>query len=168
VNRQQGRLSEAEKNFRGVLEDRTQAMIDRAFDFSLDYEVINLHGQALFDLAKQARGEQRKAEREAYLRRAAEQFEKTLQIDWENVTAHYNLQLLYAQLGEEEQAAEHRRAHARYKPDDNAADRAIALARKRYPAANHAAEAIVIYSLNRDGAPGLPASASEPHAGGGR
>jgi hypothetical protein len=45
--------------------------------------------------------------------------------------------------------------HARYKPDDNAGDRAIALARARYPAANKAAEAVVIYPLHRAGAPGL-------------
>ena len=167
VNRQQGHLAEAEKNFRGVLEDRTQEMIDRGFDFSFDYEVINLHGQTLFDLAKQARGADRKAERESLLRRAVEQFEKTLKIDSENVTAHYNLQLLYAQLGDKERSAEHREAHARYKPDDNATDRAIALARQKYPAANQAAEAIVIYSLHRDGAPGLPERGVEQRAGGG-
>lgn len=167
VNRQQGHLAEAEKNFRSVLEDRTQAMIDRGFDFSLDYEVINLHGLTLFDLAKQARGADRKGEREQYLRQAAEQFEKTLKIDSENVAAHYNLQLLYAQLGDEKKSAEHREAHARYKPDDNASDRAIALARQRYPAANHAAEAIVIYSLHRDGAPGLAGKSAGQQAGGG-
>lgn len=168
VNRQQGHLAEAEENFRSVLENRTQEMIDRGFDFSLDYEVINLHGQTLFDLAKKVLGADRQAERESLLRRAVEQFEKTLAIDEENVAAHYNLQLLYAQLGEADRAAEHREAHARYKPDDNASDRAIALARQKYPAANHAAEAIVIYSLHRDGAPGLPGDAAEQRAGGGR
>lgn len=167
VNRQQGHLPEAAESFRSVLEDRTQAMVDRGFDFSLDYEVINLYGLTLFDLAKQARGAGRKAQREEYLRKAAEQFEKTLAIDSENVPAHYNLQLLYAQLGDEEKAAEHRRFHARYKPDDNASDRAAALARQKYPAANHAAEAIVIYSLHRPGAPGLPDDAADKQVGGG-
>jgi hypothetical protein len=37
----------------------------------------------------------------------------------------------------------------RYKPDDNAAEVAIPAARRRYPAANHAAEALVIYDLQR-------------------
>ena len=55
----------------------------------------------------------------------------------------------------DEAAAEHRRLHARYKRDDNAADRAVRLARERYPAADHAAEALVIYPLRREGAPGL-------------
>jgi hypothetical protein len=57
-------------------------------------------------------------------------------------------------------AAEHRRLHERYRRDDNARDRAIAAARRRDPAADHAAQAIVIYPLQRPGAPGcLPADA---------
>jgi hypothetical protein len=39
--------------------------------------------------------------------------------------------------------------HTRYKPDDNAAEVAIPAARRRYPAANHAAEALVIYDMQR-------------------
>ena len=63
--------------------------------------------------------------------------------------------LIYKQLGDDEQAAEHSRLHAKYKPDDNARDRAIATHRAANPAANHAAEAIVIYDLHRAGAFGL-------------
>ena len=155
INRQQGHLVEAEKNFRSVLEDRTQAMIDRKFDFSLDYEVINLLGQTLFDLAKQSHGPKRQAQREAYLRQAVSEFEKTLKLDRENIAAHFNLQHLYAQLGDKEKSEEHHKLHLRYKLDDNAGDRAMALARQKYPAANHAAESVVVYSLHREGAPGL-------------
>lgn len=147
VNREQGRLVEAEKNFRSVLEDSTPERRQRGFDFSLDYEVINLLGQTLFDQANQLRGEEHAAQREALLRQAVEQFEKTLTIDSENVTAHYNLQLLWSRLGDDAQAQAHRELHEKYKPDDNAQDRAVGLARKKYPAANFAAEALVIYPL---------------------
>jgi hypothetical protein len=41
------------------------------------------------------------------------------------------------------------------------------LARQKYPAANHAAEAIVIYSLHRAGAPELPQANATGPAGGG-
>lgn len=150
INRQQGHLLAAEKSFRSVLEDKTQAMLDRKFDFSLDYEVINLLGQTLFDLAKQSHGPKRQARRETYLRQAVAQFEKTLTLDSENIAAHYNLQHLYAQLGEQEKSEEHHQLHLRYKLDDNAGDRAVALARQKYPAANHAAEAVVVYSLHRE------------------
>ena len=134
-----------------MLEDRSPETIQRKFDFSLDYEVINELGHTLFERGKQSRGDARRAEREQLFREAVGQFERTLQIDSENVTAHYNLALLYAQLGDKEQAAEHQRLHARYKPDDNARDRAQAAARHRYPAANHAAEPLVIYPLNPAG-----------------
>ena len=91
-----------------------------------------------------AKGDER---RQQYLKRAAEQFEKTLRIDSENVTAHYVLSLVYSQLGDQPRANEHTVLHARYKPDDNARDHAIAVHRMANPAANHAAQSIVIYPL---------------------
>ena len=51
--------------------------------------------------------------------------------------------------------------HQRYKPDDNAQGRAVRLAREKYPAANHAAEAVVKYPLQRPGAPGLDMAARD-------
>ncbi|MHB8861423.1 MAG: tetratricopeptide repeat protein [Pirellulaceae bacterium] len=147
VNREQGHLVEAERDLRSVLEDKTPEMVQRGFDFSRDYVVINELGLTLFTRAQQVLGEGRRAERESLLQQAAAQFEKTLTLDSEDVTAHYNLALIYGLLGDQAQAAEHRQAHQRYKGDDNARDRAIAAARRRYPAANHAAEALVIYPL---------------------
>jgi lipopolysaccharide biosynthesis regulator YciM len=81
-----------------------------------------------------------------------------LELDSENVTAHYNLAVLYRQLGDTDRAAQHQRLHARYKLDDNARDRAIMLARQRYPEANRTAEAVVIYPLQ----PPAPAFAAAP------
>ena len=165
INRQLGRLTEAEQDFRKVLEDQTPEMRKRGFDFSLDYEVRNLLGLTLFDLASQARGPGDHAERERLLREAIREYQMTLQVDSENVAAHYNLHLLYAQLGDEAKATEHQQLHARYKPDDNAADRAVRLAREKYPAANHAAEAVVIYPLQRPGAPELPVNSTNNENG---
>jgi tetratricopeptide (TPR) repeat protein len=155
VNQQQGRLTEAVQDFRKALDEQTPETIRRSFDFSRDYVVRNQLGSALFDQARQIRAEERQVEREKLLREAAAEFEKTLKIDSEDVTAHYNLQQIYAQLGDQTKATEHRALHQRFKSDDNAADRAVRMAREKYPAANHAAEALVIYSLHREGAPGL-------------
>ncbi|TWU32990.1 multiheme c-type cytochrome [Novipirellula artificiosorum] len=149
VNAQQGRLEEAELNLRSVLEDRTEEMQRRGFDFSLDIEVINLLGRTLFDLGNVRARQDRADQAEAYYGEAVSRFERTLAIDPENVSAHHNLQQLYEKLGDEERSAFHRQAHLKYKPDDNAQGRAIRLARERYPAANHAAEAVVKYSLTR-------------------
>jgi tetratricopeptide (TPR) repeat protein len=167
VNRQQGRLEEAEASFRKVLEDRTEEMRKRGFDFSKDYEVRNLLGLTLYDKASQFRGAENADARRAVLDEAARQFEMTLELDSENVAAHYNLQLIHGQLGNREKSEEHRRLHERYKLDDNAADRAVSLAREKYPAANFAAETLVIYPLQRPGAPELPEGTTTTADGGG-
>jgi len=147
VNRQQGFLKEAEENFRQVLEMRDAETVRRKFDFSRDYEVINLLGRTIFDRALQIRGEARGDERIARLNEAAEVFERTLEIDSENVDAHYNLSQLYAYLEDADRAAEHQELHARYKIDDTARGQAVGNARQKYPAANFAAEPLVIYDL---------------------
>ncbi len=152
VNRQQGYLREAETNFRSVLEDRTEEMVRRKFDFSDDYVVINLLGSTLFDLGKQQVGDEGVEARNQYYRGAVEQFQKTLTLDSENVAAHYNLYLLFAHLGREEDSQRHRTLHARYRPDENARDSAAAAARLKYPWANHAAQSVVIYDLQRSDA----------------
>jgi len=163
INRQQGHLEAAEKNFRSVVEEHTAVMAERGFDFSKDYEVINELGQTLFEQAERLYSADHKQERDRVLAAAAEQFNKTLALDPENVTAHYNLQLIYAKLGDAKQAEEHAKLHARYKVDDNARDRALVAARKKYPAGNNAAEALVIYPLNRATAP----NAAQPQANSG-
>ena len=150
INRQQGRLEDAENNFRQVLEYRTEDSVTRKFDFSKDYEVLNLLGQTIFDRALQIRTEDRAEERRARLQEAVEVFQKTLAIDSENVDAHYNLSQLYSQLKEEQQAAEHQALHAKYKTDDTARGQAVSAARVKYPAADFAAEALVIYDLQRE------------------
>ena len=159
VSRQQGRLEDAERNFRSVLEVRTEEMLRRGFDFSLDYEVINQLGETLFDQAKQCRGPAQAERRQHLLRQAVAQFEKTLAIDPENVSAHYNLSLLFAQLGETTKAKQHAGLYAKYKPDDNARDRAVAAARSRYPHADRAAERVAIYPL---ASPSHPAARETP------
>ena len=151
VNKQNGYLDEAIKEFRSILEDTYPELEKRKFDFSLDYEVINELGQTLFERAKQERGDARKP----FLQQAADRFERTLQLDSENLTAHYNLALIYDQLGDAKKAEDHRKLHERFRPDDNARDRAIAIHRRKNPAADHAAQATVIYNLQRPGAYGL-------------
>ncbi len=160
TDKQNGHLDAAIRHFLSVVEMDTEQTRERHFDFSKDYRLLNELGQTLFERAKQERGDARRAARELFLTDAVLWFERALAIDPENVTAHYNLALIHAQRGNAEKAEEHRTLHARYKPDDNARDHAVAAARRRDPAANHAAEAVVIYDLQRPGAFGLPAAES--------
>jgi len=172
VNKQNGFLDKAITEFRSIVEDRYPELESRGFDFSKDYMVLNELGQTLFERAKTERGDDRRETREAFLQDAFRQFERTLALDSENVTAHYNLALIHAQLGDETKAAHHRSLHERYRPDDNARDRAITIHRRNHPAADHAAQAVVIYPLQRPQAPELewtaPPTPSASGAAGGR
>ena len=125
----------------------TQETRQRGFDFRRDYRLLNALGKSLFGRAKRARPDPPK--RQQLLQEASQWFERALEIDPENASAHYNLSLIAAQLGAQDKAAEHRRLHETYRTDENARDYAVAVARRNNPAADHAAEAIVIYDLQR-------------------
>jgi len=162
VNSQQGHLTEAIENYRSVLTMRSPIMIERGYDFSKDYRIINELARALFEQSKKLRGESRQAEQRQMREEARDYYLQTLKLDSEDVAAHYGLSLIYEALGEKVLAQEHRALHERYKPDDNAGDKAVAIARQKYPHADEAAEAVVIYKLRRHGAPELPAGAALP------
>ena len=149
VNKQNARLDEAIRDLEQILTGGFAQAAGRGFDFSRDYRLLNELALTLYERAKQERGAARGAPREALLRRAVAILEQVLAIDPEHLSAHYNLGLLFQELGENARAGEHAALHARYKPDDNARDRAVAAARIRYPAADRAAEAVVIYDLDR-------------------
>ncbi len=147
VNMQNGFLDEAIENFSSIVDTRFNEARERNFDFSLDYRLLNQLAQALFERAKLERGAAREAQRNDFLQQAARRFEQALEIDPENAEAHYGLAQTYAQLGDADRAARHRNLHGKYRVDDNARDRSIALARRKSAAADHAADAIVIYDL---------------------
>jgi tetratricopeptide (TPR) repeat protein len=155
VNQQSGQLDAAIRDYLTVVELDTAETRERGFDFSQDYRVLTQLGNALFERSKQERGEERRPERERILREAVRWIEKALEGDSESADAQYLLSQAYAELGNEALAAKHGALHAKYKPDDNARDTAIAAARKRYPAADHASEVVVLYDLQRPGAYGL-------------
>ena len=161
VNKQNGYLDEAIVNFSSILDDTAETR-RRAFDFSRDYRLLNELGQTIFERAKQERAAEASARRRAMMAEAAGWFERVLELDPENVTAHYNLALLAEEMNDPDRAELHWAAHGKFKPDDNARDLAVAAARIRYPAANHAAEPVVIYDLQRDGAFGLSDAHSNP------
>ncbi|MCA9126031.1 MAG: hypothetical protein KDB22_03060 [Planctomycetales bacterium] len=158
VSRQQGLLEQAVDNFQSVLDDDTQERRQREFDFSYDFRVRNSLGLTLIDLAEKSESRGQTEQAEAYRNKAKEAFLAVLKVDSEDVTAHANLAAVYQQLGDNESAQRHSELQLRYKMDDNAADVAKPAARRKYPAADHAAESLVIYSLHRPGAPTVRAA----------
>lgn len=155
-----GNLDGAIADFRSIVDDRYAELEKRRLDFSKDYVVLAELGQTLMERAKAERGSPEN--RTVFLREAAAAFDRVLALDSENVAAHYNLALISTRLGDSAKATEHQKLYERYRIDNNATDRAIALARQRDKAADHAAEAIVIYSLQRPGAPELPPASATP------
>ncbi len=156
VARQQGQFETAAKNLHSVLYDDNKERRDRGFDFSRDYIVRNQLGSAYYDLALAA---QQRDEEDLYdmnLDKAFAEFQMVLAIDSENVMAHAHMAAIYERRGDHERSKEHLAANLKYKPDDNAGDVGKREARGKYPAANVAAEPLVIYSMQRSGAPELP------------
>ena len=146
VNKQNGFFDQALAEFRSITEERYPELDQRGFDFSKDYEVLNELGQTWLERAKLERANP--VRQKEFFANAMHSFEKTLELDSENLTAHYNLALIYNQLGDDARAAFHRAEHEKFRPDDNARDHAITAARRMNPAANHAAQATVIYSFH--------------------
>ena len=161
VDKQNGLLDEAIEELKAIIALDNEETRRRGFDFSQDYRVLSELGQTIYERAKQERGEARRGAREALMGEARELFEQVLEIEPEDLSAHYNLGLILSELGDEEGARYHRERHETYRPDDNARDYAVAVARQADPAANHAAEAVVIYDLQRPGAYELPPESTE-------
>jgi tetratricopeptide (TPR) repeat protein len=149
VDRDLGNLDAAIESLEALAETRFTSARQRGFDFGRDYRMLNELGRTLYERARRERGEQRREARLAFLSRARQRLEQALTIDPENDAVHHNLSLVLSELGDEKGAAEHRELHEKYRTDDNAVERAVTLHRSRNPAANHAAEAVAIYDLQR-------------------
>jgi tetratricopeptide (TPR) repeat protein len=150
VDAQNGHLDDAIADLRALATMDTAETRRREFDFARDYRLLDQLGQTIFERSKQEHADP--ARRKALVREAIGWYRKALVEDPENAAAHYGLALAYEALGNEKEAQRHRALHARYKPDDNARDHAVAAARARYPAADHNADVVVIHDLRRAGA----------------
>jgi len=142
----------AASNLREILRGGFAQAEGRGFDFSKDYTVHDALGGALYQLGLQRDGDARAA----FMGEARDAYLKVLSYDPENLNAHWGLKQAYQDLGDAENERKHAELHDRYKTDDNAQDRAVSQARLKYPAANRASEAVVIYDLRRPGAFELP------------
>ncbi|MGB5425988.1 MAG: aspartate phosphatase, partial [Gammaproteobacteria bacterium] len=145
IDRENGHLEAAADKLESIINNRFADARQRGFDFSYDVRVLNELGRTLYERSRQLRDTQQRE----LLAEAQGWFEKTLLIDPENLTAHYNLGLIHAQLGNSETAGQHRALHDKYRPDDHAVEQAVARHRRENPAADHAAAAIAIYNLGR-------------------
>ena len=150
IDRENGHLDEAIRSLESIIDTRFENARQRGFDFSKDVRVTNMLGRTLFERARLERGKARREARMTFLERAAASLHRTLETDPENLAAHYNLGLVYAETGDDAKASHHRALHEKYRPDDNAVEQAVAIHRSSNPAADHAASPVAIYDLGRD------------------
>lgn len=156
VDRENGHMDRAAGTLRTLLATGFGEARARGFDFSRDYRARNLLGRTLYEQARQARGAAQAQRRRALLEAARAEFQRVLSEDPENLSAHFNLALIWADLGETTRAEAHRALLAQYRADDHAVERAVAMHRRSHPAADHAAEPVAVYDLQRPTAYGLP------------
>lgn len=161
IERDLGYLDAAIANLEALADTRFASARERGFDFSRDYRMLTELGRTLYERARQIRGEARRQERESLLVRAAARLEQSLRLDPEHPATHHALSLVYLDLGRIEEAAVHQRLHESYRSDDQAIARAVSLHRTRNPAADRAAEPIVIHDLQRFETPGSRAGHTE-------
>jgi tetratricopeptide (TPR) repeat protein len=157
VDREHGHLDRAVTTLKALLDTRFAEARERGFDFAKDFRARNLLGRTLYEQARRERGAARAQRRRALLEEARSEFAEVLILDPENLAAHFNLALIYAELGDAELAEEHRVLVDKYRPDDHAVERAVTMHRRRNPAADHAAEPVAVYDLQRPRADGLDA-----------
>jgi tetratricopeptide (TPR) repeat protein len=120
---------------------------NRDFDFSKDYRLLNVLGQASYLKALSQRRASEQIVRDT-LHEAVKWYDRALVLDPENATAHWGLKQAYTALGQPEEATRHGTLHQKYKRDELAAGEAMLAARERYPYAAHASEVPVIYDFN--------------------
>ena len=82
----------------------TTRIPERGFDFSQDYEVINLLARSLYNRARIESLDS--PARNEFLARSVGAFRRTLAVDSENVDAHYGLGLAYTELARAEPESE--------------------------------------------------------------
>ncbi|MDZ4729856.1 MAG: multiheme c-type cytochrome [Xanthomonadales bacterium] len=147
VSKQRGHFDLALENFMALEATQFDEAHRRGFDFSRDYNLLAEIGQTLFERARQRRASIGPAAHQADLLEAMSWYERVLLLDADNANAHFNLAQIKELTGDLQGAELHRNIHQKLKPDENAIERAVSRRRALDPAADHAAERVVIYAL---------------------
>ncbi len=165
VDLQQGEYERAIEGFRRVSGTEFPDARARGFDFARDDRVLVEWATACLERARQLRDPAMDARRRELLAEAERLTGRAIAEDSQRFQTWYVRAQALESLGDSTGAAAAREAYERYRPDDNARDRAVRLARERDRAADRAAEPSAIFDLQRAGAPGLPGAQAAPEAG---
>ncbi|MBL9141929.1 MAG: hypothetical protein JNK53_08695, partial [Phycisphaerae bacterium] len=154
IDLQQGEFERAVAGFRAVSTTAFPDASAAGFDFSRDDRVLVDLATALLERSRQLSAEGARPDDrgpDALAAEAERACLRALELDSQRATTWYVLAQVRTARGDTAGAAEARGQYERFHPDDNARDHAMNAARIRYPAANHAAEAVALYDLHRTG-----------------
>ncbi|VAW34663.1 hypothetical protein MNBD_GAMMA01-953 [hydrothermal vent metagenome] len=145
IDLQNGFIEKAIENFSRVYNTEFENARVANFDFSKDYRFVTMYAQTVFQRSKMLTA----AKQGEYYQKALRLFKHVLDLNPEWADAHFGMFQLYTAMGDEAKANQHKALHQKHKIDDNAHDTVIAKARANNKAADHAAEAIAIYELDK-------------------
>ncbi|MFM1936516.1 MAG: hypothetical protein RI990_1475 [Planctomycetota bacterium] len=154
VERERGELDRAIDGFARAAAGGHAGMAERGLDFGRDERLLVEWANACLERARQLRADGEIGARETLVARALDLTERALAQDSERARSWWVRSLALEAAGRGAEADHARGKHDRYRPDDNARDRAVRAARTADPVADHAAEAGAIHDLQRAPAAG--------------
>jgi tetratricopeptide (TPR) repeat protein len=135
-----GRIDQAITAFHHVLDSDYPQARQAGFDFSQDYEFLTELAQAYLQMALMDPQQQN------WIDQAQQMYNNILAINSEWAAAYYGLFRVAKMQGDDKTADDMQKQYQYYKLDDQIKDRAINAARIKDPAADKAANRVVIYS----------------------
>lgn len=146
VARENGDLREAARRLERIVAARYPVAVERGYDFARDERVWNELATVRFQLSRGASSDDAAAESIAAAERAVA---RSLSLNPQVAQSWFLAARIREAAGDPDGAAEARAQFDLLRPDDNARDRAIRLARSRSEIADHAAEPVAIYDLTK-------------------
>jgi tetratricopeptide (TPR) repeat protein len=143
LNQLRGKLHFSEGDLTAAAEffERVLGSQGGGFDFRTDRRILNDLGQI-----RLLEGVGRRSK--VGLHEAKQLFHRVLEVDPENLTAHWQLSKVYGLEGDGETARYHRDANKRYKPDEDAISRVASIYTSAHPYLKEYNQQVVIYNLS--------------------
>ncbi|MCP4833177.1 MAG: hypothetical protein GY895_00290 [Phycisphaera sp.] len=148
--RELGDLEEAARRLERIIAAGYPVAVERGYDFSLDERVWNELATVRFQLARRAPTDDAYA---SEMELASAAIDRSLELNSQRPQSWFLASKIFAAVGDEIGAEKALAEFEIIRPDNNARDRAIRLARSRSEIADHAAEPIAIYDLSDARAP---------------
>ncbi len=144
VARENGDLDESVRRLQRIIAAKYPVAVERGYDFSRDERVWNELATVQFQRSRGARDDAAEA---AAIADAEKAIDRSLALNPQVAQSWFLAARIREAAGDSDAAAEARGQFELLRPDDNARDRAIRLARSRSEVADHAAEPVAIYDL---------------------